>query len=386
VKVAEGAHQATTDSGRTVKAPLGERIRPTDARYLEFKDQRVSSDCEMAYFGVKHNLMKTKRSLILPATSVMLLALLLIGLHSCGQQGIEKKKVVYVNSYHRGFPPSDQITEGVFEKLPADSFEIVAHFMDTKRNTSEEYIKNRAAEILDSINSENPDLLIVSDDNAVKYLVVPNFQNNPMPIVFCGVNWTAEQYDLSHCNITGILELLPVAESILTLKSYYPNMKKLLVLNENTTTSRKTKPLLDTLLSRIGISVTQELVDDFEGWKSVFIDGNETSDVIYLQTRGAIKNWDHDEALRVIDQHIKVPLVTCEDFMMPYAVFGLTQVSKEQGMWAAETAKRILRGANPTDIPIAENQMSTVWINTRLAEKINFVPDEALLSKARIVD
>jgi len=316
----------------------------------------------------------------------MLLALLLIGLHSCGQQGIEKKKVVYVNSYHRGFPPSDQITEGVFEKLPADSFEIVAHFMDTKRNTSEEYIKNRAAEILDSINSENPDLLIVSDDNAVNYLVVPNFQNNPMPIVFCGVNWTAEQYDLSHCNITGILELLPITESILTLKSYYPNMKKLLVLNENTTTSKKTKPLLDTLLSRIGISVTQELVDDFEGWKSVFIDGNETSDVIYLQTRGAIENWDHDEALRVIDQHIKVPLVTCEDFMMPYAVFGLTQVSKEQGMWAAETAKRILRGANPTDIPIARNRMSTVWINTTLAEKINFVPDEALLSKARVVD
>jgi ABC-type uncharacterized transport system substrate-binding protein len=327
--------------------------------------------------------MKTTHNLILPATSVILLALLLTGLHSCGRQAIEKKKVVYVNSYHRGFPPSDQITEGVFEKLPADSFEIIAHFMDTKRNPSEAYVKNRAAEILASINNENPDLLIVSDDNAVKYLVVPNFQDNPMPIVFCGVNWTAEQYDLSRCNITWILELLPLAESILTLKSYYPNMQKLLVLNENTTTSRKTKPLLDTLLSRIGISVKQELVDDFERWKSVFIDGNETFDVLYLQTRGAIKNWDHDEALRIIDRHIKVPLVTCEDFMMPYAVFGLTQVSKEQGMWAAETAKRILLGTNPTDIPISKNQMSTVWINTSLAEKINFTPDEALLSKAR---
>ena len=148
--------------------------------------------------------MKTKHNLVLPPTPVILLALFLIGLHSCGLQEIEKKKVVYVNSYHRGFPPSDQITEGVFEKLPADSFEIIAHFMDTKRNPSEEYIKKRAAEILDSINNENPDLLIVSDDNAVKYLVVPNFQDNPMPIVFCGVNWTAEQYDLSHCNITGI--------------------------------------------------------------------------------------------------------------------------------------------------------------------------------------
>jgi len=330
--------------------------------------------------------MKTTHNLILQATSVILFTLLLIGLQSCWQQEIEKKKVVYVNSYHQGFPPSDQITAGVVETLPADSFEIIAHFMDTKRNPSEGYIRNQAAEILDSINNENPDLLIVSDDNAVKYLVEPNFKDNPIPIVFCGVNWTAEQYDLSHCNITGILELLPVAESMLTLKYYYPNMQNILVLNENTTTSRKTKPLLDTLLNDIGISVTQELVDDFETWKSVFIEGNETFDVIYLQTRGAIKNWDHDKALSIIDQHIKVPLVTCEDFMMPYAVLGVTQVSKEQGMWAAETAKKILNGTNPTNIPLAKNHMTKVWINTSLAEKINFVPDEALLSNARIVD
>jgi ABC-type uncharacterized transport system substrate-binding protein len=55
-------------------------------------------------------------------------------------------------------------------------------------------------------------------------------------------------------------------------------------------------------------------------------------------------------------------------------------------MWAAETAKRILQGTNPTDIPISKNKMSTVWINTSLAAKIDFVPDEALLNKARIVD
>ena len=258
--------------------------------------------------------------------------------------------------------------------------------MDTKRNSSEGYIRNRTAEILDSINNENPDLLIVSDDNAVKYLVEPNFKDNPIPIVFCGVNWTAEQYDLSHCNITGILELLPIEESMLTLKSYYPNMQNLLVLNENTTTSRKTKPLLDTLLNDFGISVTQELVDDFEAWKAAFIDGNENFDAIYLQTRGAIKNWDHDEALSIIDQNIKVPLVTCEDFMMTYAVLGVTQVSKEQGVWAAETAKKILKGTKPSDIPISMNHMTKVWINTGLAKKINYIPDKALLSNARIVD
>lgn len=330
--------------------------------------------------------MKILRNLLVSVTSLILLSFLYMCLHSCGQPGTEKKKIVYVNSYHNGFPPSNQITEGIYENLPADSFDIITYFMDTKRNPSEDYIRERTATILDSIKREDPDLLIASDDNAVKYLVVPNFQDDPMPIVFCGVNWNASQYDLSNCNITGIIELLPIVESMQTLKSYYPSLQNLLVLNENTTTSRKTFPLLDTLLNGIGISVTQELVNDFEAWKSVFIEGNKAFDAIYLQTRGAIKNWEHDEALSIIDQHIKVPLFTCEDFMMPYAVLGLTQVSKEQGIWAAETAKRILSGTNPADIPFSKNTMTKVWINSRLAEKIHFIPDEGLLNNAIIVN
>jgi ABC-type uncharacterized transport system substrate-binding protein len=304
----------------------------------------------------------------------------------CTNPGVEKKKVVYVNSYHKGFPPTDDITQGVFEGLPADSFEIAAYFMDTKRNSSEAYIKKRAEELLDSIRKEKPEVLIVSDDNAMKYLVVPNFQGDPLPIVFCGVNWSAEQYDLSGCNITGILELLPVVDLVQTMKPYYPGMKKLLVLNENTTTSRKTSPLLDTLLGNIGIEVTQELVDDFASWKSVFIEANLNYDIIYLQTRGAIKDWDHEEAIRHIDLHIKIPLVTCEEFMMPYAVFGLTQVSKEQGMIAATKAKLILNGASPAELPISRNNMTNAWINSSLAEKISFTPDKELLKKVKKIE
>ncbi len=329
--------------------------------------------------------MISTRNSIFTRSSIAMLLLIAMGFQSC-REAETKKRVVYVNSYHSGFPPSDQITEGVYETLPADSFEILTFFMDTKRNPSEAYIKKRAGELLDSINMAKPDVLIVSDDNAMKYLVVPNFQDNPMPIVFCGVNWSAEQYDLSGCNITGILELLPVADLVETLKPYYPEMKNLLVLNENTTTSRKTKPLLDTLLGSLGMDVTQELVDDFESWKRVFLESNQKYDIIYLQTRGAIRGWDHEEAIKHIERYIRIPLVTCEDFMMPYAVFGFTQVSKEQGKSAAEKAKHILNGANPSDIPISKNQMSNLWINTRLAGKIGFNPGEELLRRAIMVD
>ena len=319
---------------------------------------------------------------IFSASSVILITILFAGINSCVEPGIEKKKVVYINSYHSGFPPTDEITSGVIENLPADSFEVVTHFMDTKRNPSLEYIMNRAEELLDTIKAEDPDLLIVSDDNAVKYLVEPHPQEIDMPVVFCGVNWSAKQYDLSEHNSTGILEILPVFELMQTMKSHYPSMQNVLVLNENTTTSRKTRPLLDTLGNSIGLEVTQQLVDDFDSWKAVFKEANQSYDIIYLQTMGAINNWNHEEALKFIDEHIKVPLVTCESFMMPYAVFGLTEISKEQGVRAAEAAKKILKGANPTQIPVSRNTMTKIWLNTRLADKINFQPDEAILSKA----
>jgi hypothetical protein len=141
------------------------------------------------------------------------------------------------------------------------------------------------------------------------------------------------------------------------VRPYYPEMKKLLVLNENTTTSRKTKPLLDTLIGHMGLAGL------LRSWWMILPAGNRYSgrpmtvyDIIYLQTRGAITGWDHDESLKHMDEFLRVPVVTCEEFMMPYAVFGLTQFSEEQGMIAAEKAKAILEGASPADIPISRNQ------------------------------
>ena len=72
--------------------------------------------------------------------------------------------------------------------------------------------------------------------------------------------------------------------------------------------------------------------------------------------------------------------------MMPYAVLGLTQLSKEQGMLAAEMARKILNGTNPADIPVSKNKLTKVWINSSLAEKIGFEPDSVLLSKSTLVD
>jgi len=302
-------------------------------------------------------------------------------------QPVENRKTVvtYINSFHRGHPSSDDIMDGILENFPADSFDINTYFMDTKRNPSIAHILPRAAQLLDTILSRNPDILLISDDNAIKYIIKPYLDQLNMPVVFCGVNWTDAEYDLPPEKVTGMLEILPVADMVLTMDAYYPEMNKLLFLSENTTTSRKEKQLLDTLFNRVGVEVDHELVDNFETWKGVFREANDHYDIIYLPTNGAIKGWDRNEAITFITESIKVPVVTTEDFMMPYCVFGLTKVAKEQGEWVAETGKKILRGRKITDFSVTRNRQSTYWINSVLAKKIGFKPNLELIKKSQLV-
>ena len=306
--------------------------------------------------------------------SLCILAALLC-LQGCSPQHHSKDKIVYINSYHQGHPYSDQIMEGFIENMPSDSFAVHAFYMDTKRNPDPTFIENRASQLLDSIRHIEPDLLVVSDDNAVKYIVDPHIQALSMPIIFCGVNWTDSEYHLPPNKVTGILEILPLAEMLRTMRSYDPTIREVLVLSENTTTSRKEEQLLDTLYENAGVRATHQLVDDFEQWKAAFVEANQTYDIVYIPTHAAIKGWDHEEAIEVVSKHIQVPVVSCEDFMMPYAVFGLTKIAEEHGMWAAATAKKILQGSSPAEFPVSRNRQSNAWLNPRLAEKIGFQPD-----------
>lgn len=298
----------------------------------------------------------------------------------------EKKKIVYINSYHRGHPSSDEIMDAILNYFPADSFVVYHYFMDTKRNPSQDYIENISTQLYDSIINNDPDILIVSDDNAVKFIVQPHINELSIPIVFCGVNGSDREYHLPPDKVTGMLEILPVAETISALRPYYPTMKKLLVLSENTTTSRKEKSLLDTMFARVDVSPTYALVDDFETWKTTFKEANQTYDIIYFVTHGAIKNWNHEEALMFIDEHMYIPVITCEDFMIPYAVFGLTKVASEQGQWAAETAGKILKGKSPQDFPVTRNQLYTTWLNVERAKRINFDPDTSMFKNLHLME
>lgn len=310
----------------------------------------------------------------------LLLILLVAG---CSKQP-DRKSILYINSYHEGYGSSDDIARGIFETLEGKDVDLEVIYMDTKRNMDSDYIERISRQIADSIKHKSPDLIIASDDNAVAYLVSVHLKDLTIPVVYCGVNWTADHYDLPESHITGMIEVLPFEQGIELTKSFHPDIQNVYVLSENSNSEQKNIEYIAEICDDLGLSLHYKLVNDFDAWKEGFLEGNKSSDLVYIPTNGAITEWDEELAINFIKENIQKPVMSCDDFMMPYCVFGLTKVQSEQGVWAAETALSILEGKDPASIPQAKNTQTKIWFNPVLAEIIDIKPDKEFIDNSTV--
>lgn len=301
-------------------------------------------------------------------------------------QAVASHKIIFINSYHDGYAPSDEVTDALLKRLDEASIETKVLYMDTKRNSDPMAISLFTSQFLLEKNTWQPDLVIAADDNAARYIVAPYLKNGDIPVVFCGVNWDCTQYGLPASNVTGMLEVLPLPESIETLKAANPGLKKMLVLSENSNSERSNETLLDPLFREHGLMPDYELVDTFAEWKEAFRAAQSEYDLIYLPTNGAIANWDEAEAEAFAARYTEVPTFTCDDFMMRYCAFGRTKIAAEQGQWSADTAIRILAGEPANTFPVTKNQQSRIWVNKTLADKINLKLPADVMQQATLLD
>ncbi|NJK96768.1 MAG: hypothetical protein HC905_19275 [Bacteroidales bacterium] len=124
------------------------------------------------------------------------------------------------------------------------------------------------------------------------------------------------------------------------------------------------------------------LVDNFAGWKKAFVEASGRCDLIYMPTNGAIKDWNKEEAISFVAAGISKPIFTCDEFMMPYVVFGFTKIPAEQGRWVAKTIKRIAGGEKIANISQTRNEERKIMINYNMADKIGVYPDTNFLPGA----
>jgi len=223
---------------------------------------------------------------------------------------------------------------------------------------------------------------VASDDSAAKYLIQPYYRNSVTPFVFCGVNWDASVYGFPTPNITGMVEVAPVNETLALLKKYARG-DRIGFIGANTLSENKNLESYSTVL---GVSFADgHLVDDFSAWKKEYLRLQDSVDMVLFFTPDGIDGWDPDLAEDFILKNTRVPSGGTGDHHIRYALLGQVRIAEEQGWWAGKTALRILNGTSPANIPVATNQQSRLYLNMELAKHLGIKFPMDLIQQATFI-
>jgi len=300
---------------------------------------------------------------------------------SPAQAQLAGKKILFVNSYHQGYEWSDGEEAGAQAVLASTGATLTFFRMDTKRHQDEAFRKQAGVDARAAIEAQKPDLVILSDDPAVKYVLVPFFKDASIPFVFCGVNWEAGKYGLPFKNATGMTEVALVKELLDNMKEYAKGTR-LGFLTVDSETERIELPFLKKAL---GLNFAQEkLVKTTAEWKDAFAKMQAETDMVLLGNVAGIVDWNEADADAFAAANSKVITGGTYDFLMPLVMLGFTKVAEEQGQWAAKAAIDILKGKPAGTIPIAANKQAKILINPKLAAKAGIVFKPDLVRNAQV--
>lgn len=295
----------------------------------------------------------------------------------------DQKKCLYISSYARGYEWSDQVESGLRSVLESHC-DIRQFDMDTKRYKAEEEKVERARMAKAIIEEWQPDIVITADDNAAKYLIQPHFRDHALPFVFCGVNWTVEEYGFPYANVTGMIEVAPIVPMLEHAGDIAHGMRSAFYIGADTLTEQKNLDRFQDAAKELGIALEYQLVGTTEEWVEAYARAQQT-DVVVMGSNAGIDDWDHDRALAGVLASTRRLSVTNHGWMMPYTIMGVTKVPEEQGEWAAEAALAILGGVKPSELPIVPNKRRDIWINATIVEASGIDMPENTVRKAKKV-
>lgn len=297
-------------------------------------------------------------------------------------QAQSAKKVLFVNSYHQGYEWSDGEEQGAAKVLRASGVEVEFFRMDSKRKGDEKSKKEAGLAAKALIEKMKPAVVILADDNAVKYLLQPYFKNSAVPFVFCGVNWDASPYGLPYKNTTGMLEVALTTQLLEKLGDYSKG-KRVGFLTVDTETERiEQKAYHEQLKLKFA---EERFVKTFAEFKAAFQEMQGRVDILLLGNYAGIPDWNEAEAKAFVEANTRIPSGAMYDFMMPFAMLGLTKIAEEQGIWAGKATLQILKGTPPSSIPIARNKEGQIMLNVKLASKGNVVFKPELVRNAVVL-
>lgn len=291
-------------------------------------------------------------------------------------------KIFWVDSYHQGYAWSDGIEQGIHEIFKDRDVVFEAFHMDTKKCKTTDCMNAAARQAKKAIDAFKPDVLIASDDNAQKYLILPFYKDSSLPVVFCGVNWDASGYGYPTQTITGMIEVDLVHETIGHMRRFAKG-DRIGYISGDTASDRK----IINWLNRHFFNMKMEAirVKNYTQFEKSFLDLQSRVDMLFIRNFAGIEGWNELTAKKFIAKHLKIPTGTNNDFMAPYVIFTLGKIPQEQGEYAARTALEIAAGARASDFPVVTNKRARLTVNLDMARSAGVVLPLSIIKIATVI-
>jgi len=306
-----------------------------------------------------------------------------------------QKKVLIIESYHSDYPWDRSCIEGIRETIGGE-VDIETFQMDTKRIPKDQY-QTMADKALSYFNQSKPDLVILGDDNAFKFLG-QKINDTGTPSVFLGMNSHPRTAGVNEMdNVTGILERPLFKRNIYELNNLLDGkMKSVLVLFDSGNTSKaavegefKGK----TEMSFSGINVKLELIGEQDKWHETVKSAAGKYDAIIVGLYHTLVDAEgtHISANDVLKWTLKntpIPLFAFWDFAVGKGktAGGLVLFGKIQGQEAAKYAKRILNGEKPINIKPVIAKKGRFYFSKSELDRWNLALPDKIKHKSVLID
>jgi len=256
------------------------------------------------------------------------------------------KNVLLINSYHQGYLWTDSLTSGVIDALKF-SHEITLQieslnskqFGKSNFELEKKYLKAKYSGI-------SFDGIIVTDNDALDFAFKYDKELFPnTPIVFAGIS-NPEDYPLNNSQYYGFTETVNTDGVLGIVKRTLPNAKRILILNDLTTTGliyRKEFTKQAAQIKDLSIVFPKEIDLD-----SIYkmVSSEKEFDAIYYNGVGKDKNDRLIDGVSFLDsvcRLVKVPLFTNDPIFNGRGVVGgIYQSGKKHGQAAARLLVQLM--------------------------------------------
>jgi hypothetical protein len=298
------------------------------------------------------------------------------------KSSLRGKRILWVDSYDSDYEWSSGIEKGLRDALHGSGVELKVFHMDTKHHLEEDFHRRAGRRARKVVEEFRPDVVIASDDNAQRYLVVPYLKDTDLPVIFCGVNEDLENYGFPCRNVTGMIED-EMAEGLVIHLRRLAKGARAGIMGADVHTMRVVadqynKQFFDGQLRYY-------LVRSFAEFKEAFLRAQQEVDMLLFRNNSGITGWDAAAAEAFVAAHTTVPTGSVLPWMKPYNLLTIAKIPEEQGQYAATTALRIFAGARPADLPVVRNRLAHMVINLKMAKAADLVLPVSLLQTAEVI-